>query len=82
VDVALAAITFLSLPDGTGGRLLYERSRVSDRVEREGLYRRDLFYSVEYGTTETQAAAEVVSEIFNITGGLDPSAPPVKTINI
>ena len=82
VDQALADLEFLSLPDGSGGRLLYERSTVSDRVEREGLYRRDLIYSVEYPTTETQSAAQIVAEIFNIDGGLDPSAPPVTSFTI
>ena len=41
VDGALADLEYLSLPDGSVGRLIYERTRVSDRVEREGLYRRD-----------------------------------------
>jgi hypothetical protein len=82
VDAALADIDFLSLPDGTAGRLVYERSKVSDRVEREGLYRRDLFYSVEYGTTDSMTAAQIVAELFNITGGLDPSEPAVTSFTI
>ncbi|MFO0906781.1 MAG: hypothetical protein U0835_00175 [Isosphaeraceae bacterium] len=60
VDAALADIDFLALPDGTAGRLLYERSKVSDRVEREGVYRRDLFYSVEYATTDRTDAVQIV----------------------
>lgn len=79
VDRALAATQFLSLPDGSGGRLIYERSTVSDRSEREGLYRRDLFYSVEYGTTDSLGAAQIVAELFNLTGGLDPSAPVIQS---
>ncbi len=82
VDQALADIDFLSLPDGTAGRLIYERSKVSDRVEREGLYRRDLFYSVEYGTTDSQAAAQIVAELINLTGGLDPDAPALTSFTI
>lgn len=82
VDRSLADIEFLTLPDGTAGRLLYERSPVSDRVQREGLYRRDLFYTVEYATTDTQSAPQIVTERFNQTGGLDPSAPTVKTFSI
>jgi hypothetical protein len=82
VDAALADIDFLTLPDGTAGRIIYERSRVSDRVEREGLYRRDLFYSVEYGTTDSLTTAQIVAEIFNITGGIDPSAPAITSFTI
>jgi hypothetical protein len=82
VDQALADIDWLTLPDGSSGRLLYERTIVSDRVERAGLYRRDLIYSVEYGTTETQSTAQIVAELFNITGGLDPNAPAVTSFTI
>lgn len=67
IDAVLAGIEFLTLPDGSAGRLLYERSPVSDRVEREGLYRRDLIYSVEYGTTQTQSAAQIVEIDINTT---------------
>jgi hypothetical protein len=81
-DAALADITFLTMPDGTAARILYERSTVSDRVEREGLYRRDLFYSVEYATTDSTTGAQIVTELFNITGGLDPSAPVIETFTL
>jgi len=81
-DAVLADIEYLTLPDGTGGRIIYERTAISDRVENEGLYRRDLFYSVEYATTDTQAAAQIVTELFNLTGGLDPNAPPLKSFSI
>ncbi len=66
-DAALAAVDYLPLPDGFGARLLYERSRQSDRDERDGLYRRDLFYSAEFSTTQSQSAATVVSETQSIT---------------
>jgi hypothetical protein len=81
-DLVLANTDFLTLPDGTAGRLLYERTLVSDRVEREGLYRRDLFYSVEYGTTQSGTAAQIVAQIFSLSGGLDPSAPAIKAFSI
>lgn len=81
-DNALAAIDYLSFPDGTAGRCLYERTAVSDKAELENLYRRDLFYSVEYGTTQSGSAAQIVTEIFNITGGCDPNSPPIKTFSI
>ena len=67
IDAALAAADYLSLPDGTAARLLYERSRVSDRAERDGLYRRDLFYSAEFSTTQSLTAARVVAEALAVT---------------
>ncbi len=60
VDGTLAGVHFLTLPDGTAGRLRYEGSYVSDVSEKSGLWRRDLRYSVEYPTTETMTAPAVL----------------------
>jgi hypothetical protein len=78
-DAFLAGTDYLSLPDGTLGRLRYERTAVSDKVENERLYRRDLFYSVEYGTTQTMSAPKVVSQKFVLSGGCDQDAENIKT---
>lgn len=75
VDEALADIDFLTLPDGSSGRLLYERSHVGDQSEKEGLYRRDLFYSVEYATTQVRQGATIVAPVLNL-GGLDGGPIP------
>jgi hypothetical protein len=82
VQVALSSLTFLALPDGTGGRIRYVNGTSSDQVEKSGLYRRDLFYSVEFGTTITQSSAQIIAEIFNITGALDPANPAVISFTI
>ena len=79
-DVALSALTYLALPDGTAGRIIYQKSVSSDRTEKQGLYRRDLIYSVEYGTTQTQSAPRVAAQKFTLSGGLDPAAPIIETI--
>lgn len=50
VDLALAQIRFLSLADGSEGRLIYVGTTVFDQSEDALLYRRDLLYSVEYAT--------------------------------
>ena len=50
---ALAPIVFLTLADGTGGRMRYKRSDSFDEDQVASIYRRDLVYDVEYGTTET-----------------------------
>ncbi|WP_020472365.1 hypothetical protein [Zavarzinella formosa] len=81
LDAGLSDVTFLSLCDGTDGRLRYERTHVDDASQKSGLYRRDFFYSVEYGTTVAQNAAEAVVETINIAGGLDPDAPTLKSIS-
>jgi hypothetical protein len=60
LDPMLAQINFLTLPDGFAGRLLYHHSDLVDLQEKANLYRRDLCYSVEYPTTITQQATDVV----------------------
>lgn len=50
IDQALAALRFISLPDGTQGRLLYSGTTEFDQSQDALLYRRDLLYTVEYAT--------------------------------
>jgi hypothetical protein len=61
IDLALAAITFLDLGDGTRGRILYVGSAYNDFAQKQAIYRRDLIYSVEFPTTITEAAAQMVA---------------------
>ena len=68
VDPVLAATNFLSLADGSMGRLIYQRTFVDDAAEKAGCYRRDLFYAVEYGTTITEQAPEAVAVEGTIQG--------------
>ena len=51
IDSALAAQSFVALPDRTQGRLIYVGSTVFDQSQDAALYRRDLLYSVDYATT-------------------------------
>lgn len=51
IDGALAQVNFISLADGSVGRLRYRSGSVSDQAEDASLYRRDLVYQVEYPTT-------------------------------
>lgn len=68
LDAALADTTFISLTDGTAGRIRYERTHVLDSAQKAWLYRRDFHYSVEYATTNVRFAAEVVGDIVHATG--------------
>jgi hypothetical protein len=49
----LAQTSFLTLADGTGGRLRYRSTANYDADQASSIYRRDLSYDVEYGTTVT-----------------------------
>lgn len=67
VDVMFAKTNFLTLVDGFAARLLYTGSPINDGLQKERLYRRDLMYTVEYATTETNAATQVTQEQISVT---------------
>ncbi len=50
---ALSIIGFLTLADGTAGRLRYQKTASFDGDQVASVYRRDIVYSVEYSTTST-----------------------------
>jgi hypothetical protein len=58
IDVALKQLDFISLADGSMGRIRYASSRVSDEGQKVQIYRRDLVYTVEYGTAVITTAPE------------------------
>ena len=61
IKLALAQINFLTMIDGFGARCRYKSSRLSDEVQNANIYRRDLFYTVEYAPTVTEQVATVVA---------------------
>lgn len=58
---AFSKIHDLTMADGFGSNIKYQRSVYLDTMQKEKLYRHDLFYCVEYGTTETEEIATVVA---------------------
>ncbi len=90
IDPQLALPTRITLADQTYGWIHYERTITMDTAEAEGLYRRDLFYWVEYGTTITTTAFEIGTtqvQISGVVGTTDgtlnsfPSNVPVENAN-
>lgn len=86
VDPILADMDFITLADGSAGRLLYVRTTMSDGDEKAGCYRRDLFYSVEYATTQTAEAPEIIMVEARIQGAAIPfedftdTNPPTQVV--
>ncbi len=77
IDAALAATFFLTLPDGFAARLIYHSSPMNDGLQKTGLYRRDLFYSVEYATTTTETDTQITQPetlVAASIAGVDPAA--------
>ena len=56
----LSGVAFLVLADGTSGRIRYRSTASIDDAQDAQLYRRDLVYDVEYATSLTQAAPEML----------------------
>lgn len=81
LDPALAAMEFIALADGTAGRMVYVGSPHDDTVQKEILYRRNLIYSVEYGTTQSRNDAAIIVPVVNEFGGFSTiSTTLVKTV--
>lgn len=72
---ALVQTTFLSLPDGSAGRIKYRRSSTVDGLQKSVLYRRDIVYSIEFGTTIPGTAPQILIQRGSMHGGNDPANP-------
>jgi hypothetical protein len=80
VDPALGDLRTIMLPDGSVGWNRYEYTIVMDTPSEEGLYRRDLFYRVEFPTLIVEDAYEIGVVQTNLTGSQeDPFQPPAQT---
>ncbi|QAU22591.1 hypothetical protein EO087_00225 [Dyella sp. M7H15-1] len=80
IDSALSPIIWLQLPDGSSGRLRYVQTLIDDVNQKASLYRRDLIYSVEYSTTNTITATQVVAvEQNNSLSMPDGTTEPLST---
>lgn len=78
VDVALAYLRFITLADGTAGRLIYRNSVISDMLQKAKLYRRDLTYSVEYATTQTETDTQITQTQLNTGVQIDGATAAVS----
>lgn len=73
VDPALAALIRIVLPDNTYAHIHYEQTITLDKAQAEGLYRRDLFYWIEYPTTLVQNASEIGAFKSQTQGSVSPT---------
>jgi hypothetical protein len=62
VDSSLAALAFVAMPDGSGARVRYQKSSISDAQQKDCLFRRDLMYTVEYATTQSETETQIGQE--------------------
>lgn len=66
IDTALSEQCHIDLNDGAPAHLLYARQFDSDRSENWHVYRRDLVFSVNFATTQSIEAPEVIQTVFSI----------------
>jgi len=60
IGSALSSVSFLTMGDGTSGRIRYRSTASFDDDQNAQQYRRDLVYDIEYGTTVEQAAPSML----------------------
>jgi hypothetical protein len=80
LDPVFAATTFLVTPDQAACRFRYNNTLVSDAVDKEKCYRRDIIYTVEYPTLLSDTAFEITvvdvnQQTADGSGGIAASAP-------
>lgn len=81
IDNALATTSRLWFSDGAEGVMTYVNSIQDDGGQKQRIYRRDLFYAVNYPTVQTQTYAVIRHVQMNIAAGPAPDLHgPVRTI--
>lgn len=79
IDSVLSDSNNISFTDGSFGIISSSGSLMTDQLQKSDLYRMDLFYVIDYATTQTQQATEVIAPVLNIVNA--QSGLPVITVN-
>ncbi len=79
IRTAFAKFDFLTLADGFAARVRAAGDNWMDDPEKVGLYRRLLSFEVDYPTTESMPAAEIIVFEAQQNGGQTPAAAPTIT---
>lgn len=66
LDTGLAETNFLIATDGTPIRLLFDHQEQTDAEIRSGIYRRGLYYMVQYDTTRTTEGYSVLEGLVTV----------------
>jgi hypothetical protein len=82
IDPVIGNIAFLAFPDQSRGYLQYRSTWVDDMVSKAILYRRDLFYSVDYPTTQTLDSPQIETIGIQASAGVPPAFQQLATVQI
>lgn len=84
-DSVLADTPFLTLADGSQARLTYHGSREDDFTQKQRIYRRTFVWCVEYGTTRSETATQIIAPLAALLDAADgvivaiPSRPAAES---
>ena len=71
IDAGLAAVSRLTLVDGSVAVITYDTSVQDDDQQQAGIYRRDLFYALNYATTQVMAMTVISATVTDVTVGVN-----------
>lgn len=66
IDSALSDGNSIAFTDGSAGIIQSAGSLMTDQLQKADLYRLDLFYMIDYATTQTLQATEVIAPVLEI----------------
>jgi hypothetical protein len=70
IDSALSDSNNITFTDGSAGIITSGGSLMTDQLQKSDIYRLDLFYIIDYATTQTQQQAEVIAPVLGISNAL------------
>lgn len=73
IDANLKSLVRIVMPDQVYAHIKYERTITMDAAQMDGLYRRDLYFSVEYATTITMTGYEIGVTQQTLTAAVPPT---------
>lgn len=73
IDANLKSLVRIVMPDQVYAHIKYERTITMDAAQMDGLYRRDLYFFVEYATTVTMTGYEIGVTQQTLTAGVSPT---------
>ncbi|MFZ6727346.1 hypothetical protein ACO0K2_17780 [Undibacterium sp. MH2W] len=82
IDPQLSINNRFILPDGSQAMMVYVNSSQIDSFQKQGIYRRDLFFNVNYATTQiTPVTYAIQHTAANLTMSQSGVAGPTTTLN-
>jgi hypothetical protein len=81
VDPVLASMDRFVLPDQTYAWIYFARSMTNDAPQKELLFRRDLFYMVEWSASLTQTFPAIATIETSLTPGCSGDSDPTLTLS-